>query len=344
MAVERAASAPAARRGSAASRRARRRPTSRTLRRYSSTVALAASPAPVGAEPPRPSGGNWSAGWRRPGHRPRRRRCGRGGRRAVQPGARQRAGRRGRAASARPSNSDVGVDVDAERRRARRGPAGSGGRRARRWRRRRPARWGRSPRILPTSWVSTRPGPASTNTRAPAAYMASIWSTKRTGLATCSASRRRGRRRGRSGRARRWCWTHTGIGGAADRDAGEARGERSPARGDAAGCGTRRPRGAAWRAMPAALERRRRAPSTAAVGPGDHDLVGALWLASTTSGWRSRQRRPARRRRGRPRPWCRGRRRGRRPRRGWPRRGPRSARAASAASSAPAAASATSSP
>ncbi len=50
------------------------------------------------------------------------------------------------------------------------------------------ARCGRSSRILPTSWVSTRPGPASTNTRTPAAYMASIWSTKRTGLATWVAS------------------------------------------------------------------------------------------------------------------------------------------------------------
>ncbi len=48
---------------------------------------------------------------------------------------------------------------------------------------------GRSPRILPTCWVSTRPGPASTNTRAPAAYMDSTWSTKRTPVVTCWARR-----------------------------------------------------------------------------------------------------------------------------------------------------------
>ncbi len=49
------------------------------------------------------------------------------------------------------------------------------------------ATWGREPRIFPTRPVSTRPGPDSTNTRAPAAYMASTWSTKRTGAATWRA-------------------------------------------------------------------------------------------------------------------------------------------------------------
>ncbi len=43
---------------------------------------------------------------------------------------------------------------------------------------------GRPSRILSTNWLSTRPGPASTKTRAPAAYMLSICSTKQTGCAT----------------------------------------------------------------------------------------------------------------------------------------------------------------
>ena len=50
------------------------------------------------------------------------------------------------------------------------------------------ATWGASPRMRPTSWVRTRPGPASTNTRAPAAYMASIWARKTTGSATWRAT------------------------------------------------------------------------------------------------------------------------------------------------------------
>ncbi len=47
---------------------------------------------------------------------------------------------------------------------------------------------GRPPRMCPTRPVSTRPGPASTKVRTPAAYMSSICSTKRTGAATWSAS------------------------------------------------------------------------------------------------------------------------------------------------------------
>ena len=49
-------------------------------------------------------------------------------------------------------------------------------------------RCGRSPRIWPTSRVSTEPGPASTKIRAPASYMASIWSTKPTGAPIWAAS------------------------------------------------------------------------------------------------------------------------------------------------------------
>ncbi len=43
---------------------------------------------------------------------------------------------------------------------------------------------GRPARIRPISPVSTRPGPTSTKIRTPAAYIASIWSTNRTGRAT----------------------------------------------------------------------------------------------------------------------------------------------------------------
>ncbi len=50
---------------------------------------------------------------------------------------------------------------------------------------------GRSRRIRPTSPVRTRPGPASTKVRTPAAYMASTCSTNRTGSATWRAARLR---------------------------------------------------------------------------------------------------------------------------------------------------------
>jgi hypothetical protein len=50
------------------------------------------------------------------------------------------------------------------------------------------ARCGRSPRISPTRRVSTCPGPVSTKTRAPAAYIASICGANSTGRATCAAS------------------------------------------------------------------------------------------------------------------------------------------------------------
>ncbi len=50
------------------------------------------------------------------------------------------------------------------------------------------ARWGRPFRMRPTKPVSTEPGPTSTKVRTPAACMASICSTKRTGSAICAAS------------------------------------------------------------------------------------------------------------------------------------------------------------
>ena len=50
------------------------------------------------------------------------------------------------------------------------------------------ARCGRPFRMRPTSPLSTEPGPTSTKTRAPAAYIASICSTKRTGFAICPPS------------------------------------------------------------------------------------------------------------------------------------------------------------
>ena len=71
---------------------------------------------------------------------------------------------------------------------------------------------GRSPRILPTSPVRTRPGPASTKTLAPAAYMASTCSTKRTGFATCPASTWR-ISAGRSGYGAAVMFDHTGYDG-----------------------------------------------------------------------------------------------------------------------------------
>ena len=51
-------------------------------------------------------------------------------------------------------------------------------------------RWGRVPRIEPTRADRTAPGPTSTNTDAPSAYIASIISANRTGLARWSPSRR----------------------------------------------------------------------------------------------------------------------------------------------------------
>ncbi len=47
--------------------------------------------------------------------------------------------------------------------------------------------WARSPRMRSTRPERTDPGPTSMNVRAPAAYMASIISTKRTGAAICAA-------------------------------------------------------------------------------------------------------------------------------------------------------------
>ena len=76
---------------------------------------------------------------------------------------------------------------------------------------------GRSPRILPTSWVSTRPGPASTKTRCPAAYMASICSTKRTGAGHLLGEQRPDGRPASVGvRGGRWWFDQTGTAAGGD--------------------------------------------------------------------------------------------------------------------------------
>ncbi len=86
--------------------------------------------------------------------------------------------------------------------------------------------WGRSPRILPTSWVSTRPGPASTNTRTPAAYMRLdlVDEAHRAGHLLGELGPDRGRLVG-VGRGR-WRFDHTGTRGGATSTVVEPLGEQ----------------------------------------------------------------------------------------------------------------------
>ena len=148
-------------------------------------------------------------------------------------------------------------------------------------------RWGRSPSTAGTSPLSTWPGPASTKTRAPSAYIASICSTNRTGAPICAASPVRTRVGVRRVRLRRSGWTTPAAAAPTPADPPApprtCRRRRRPP-----GCGRRTPPGSRRRRSPAVLQRgdglldrgRR---------PGDHHLARAR------CGWPGRPRRSGRR-------------------------------------------------
>lgn len=133
--------------------------------------------------------------------------------------------------------------------------------------------------MRPTRPVSTRPGPASTKVRTPAAYMSSIWSTKRTGAATWPARVSRTADASRSyGRAVAPDQT-----GKAGTDTCAAVSSAASVSRAAASCGL-------WKAQATGRRRASRpavrsaatAASTASVGPEITLCSGALWLATTT--------------------------------------------------------------
>ena len=134
--------------------------------------------------------------------------------------------------------------------------------------------WGRSPRMAPTSLVSTPPGPASTNTRAPAAYMASISSTNRTGLASWRA--RASRRSGPWGAA--VVFDHTGKAGSATSTPASTTRNVSAARATT-GLWKAHATGSRFEGRPAAV---RRATASARAGSVPEITVcrGELWLAT----------------------------------------------------------------
>ncbi len=252
--------------------------TSRAPRRYSSTAASRSPGTPVRPGPPRAraTSGAVSTGWRLPAtgrpSAPRTRWP-----LMVQPAGRAAAARRSARAS-RPSNSgarSTSTPLAASWARASR-------KRCRPWSpavSHATARWGRSPRILSTRWVSTRPGPDSTKTRAPAAYMDSISSTQRTGSATWFESNERTSSTA-SGYGAAVVFDHTGKAGGATRAAATAspRATRASA---TTGLWKAQATGRRLDLRPASA-RAATATSTDAVGPEMTAWPGALSLARTT--------------------------------------------------------------
>ena len=293
-----------------------------TLRRYSRTTPLGVVGAGAIGETSEVEGGQLVGRLQAVGQRRRRRRCARSAPSIVQPGAgdgqggeveRRRPGPR-TAASGSTGTPRVASSARASsRRRTPCSPATSQATMA----------WGRSPRILPTCWVRTRPGPASTNTRTPAAYMDSTWSTKRTPAVDLLGQRGRPTGVGVAG--------GVGLGGDVGPHREGRRGDGRPRPG--ARPAARRPPAMSglWKAqatgrslaLTPSASRAATAASTSAVGPDITAWRGPLWLATTSVGPGGQAVVELVAGQLRPRPWCRGRRPSARWPRGWRRPGPR---------------------